>query len=62
MFPLWILIMTIEELLMSETRYRNERNRKYKSLDIFSFFSCKGQKTKKGETAGLSKGRVKKTV
>lgn len=45
--------MTIEEIIMGEKRYRNERNGKYKLLDVFSFFSYKGQKTKKWETTGL---------
>lgn len=53
------MIMPLEEIIMSEKRYRNERNRKYKLLDVFSFFSCKGPKTKKWETTGLYKGRVK---
>lgn len=54
------MIMTVEEIIMGEKRYRNERNGKYKLLDVFSFFSCKGQKMKKWETTGLYKGRVKK--
>lgn len=41
------MTMTIEEIIMSEKRYRIKRNRKCKLLDVFSFFSCKGQKTKK---------------
>lgn len=54
------MTMTIEEIIMSEKRHRNKRNRKCKLLDVFSFFSCRGQKTKKWETTGSYKGRVKR--
>lgn len=39
MFSLCI-VMTIEETQMNEKTYRNKRNRKYKLLYVFSFFSC----------------------
>lgn len=53
--------MTIEEIVMSEKRYRNKRKRKYKLLVVFSFLSCKGEKMKNGKllvhVKGESRGR-----
>lgn len=65
-------ILTIEEMrIMSEKRYRKKRKRKYKLLDVFSFFLLKSDplvktftwqraENAKWEIIGLYKGRVKR--